>query len=138
MVNDTISDLLTRVRNAGLAERATVSIINTKINLKIIQILKKEGFIQNFKLISKKRLARKKAKKTLVIILKYHGNRYRPGVTNVKRLSRPSFRVYSGYKDFPLLFNGMGVMIVSTSKGIMTDREARAQKVGGELICSIW
>ena len=138
MVNDTISDLLTRIRNAGLAKQDTVSVINTKINLKITQILKKEGFIEDFVLVSNDLLAGEKATKTLLITLKYIGQRARPGITNLKRLSKPSFRVYSGYKDFPLLLNGMGVMIVTTPKGIMTDRDARSQKVGGELICSIW
>jgi small subunit ribosomal protein S8 len=138
MVNDTISDLLTRIRNAGLAKQDTVSVINTKINLKITQILKKEGFIQDFVLVSNDLLAGEKATKTLLITLKYIGQREKPGITNIKRLSRPSFRVYSGYKDFPQLLNGMGVMIVTTPKGIMTDRDARSQKVGGELICSIW
>lgn len=133
MVNDTISDLLTRIRNAGLAKRKTVSVIHTKMNLKITQILKKEGFITDFGLVSGEKVT-----KTLVIKLRFLGQRHVPAITNIKRLSRPSFRRYSGYKDFPNLLNGMGVMIVTTSKGIMTDREARSQKVGGELICSIW
>lgn len=138
MVNDTISDLLTRIRNAGLAKHRTVSVINTKMNLEITTILKKEGFIKDFELVSNNLLEPTKATKTLLITLKYVGQRQQPVITQLKRLSRPSLRAYSGYKDFPKLLNGMGVMIVSTPKGIMTDREARSQKVGGEMICSIW
>lgn len=138
MVNDTISDLLTRIRNAGLAKHPTVSAIHTKMNLEITKILKKEGFIQDFEIVSNNRLTGVRAKKTLVITLKYIGQRQKPVITHVKRLSCPSLRVYSRYRDFPRLLNGMGVMIVSTSNGVMTDRDACSQKVGGEMICSIW
>lgn len=138
MVNDTISDLLTRVRNAGLAKHETVSVIHTKMNLEITKIFKKEGFIQDFDLVSNNILAEPNATKTLLITLKYVTQKKKPVITHLKRLSRPSLRAYSSYKDFPQFLNGMGVMIVSTSKGVMTDREARAQKVGGEMICAIW
>lgn len=138
MVNDTISDLLTRIRNAGLTKHSTVSVIHTKMNLEITKILKKEGFIQDFELVSNDLLAGPKATKTLLITLKYVGQKQKPVITHLKRLSRPSLRIYSSYKDFPRLLNGMGVMIVSTSKGLMTDREARSQKLGGEMICSVW
>lgn len=138
MVNDTISDLLTRIRNAGLAKHATVSVINTKMNLQITKILKQEGFIEDFVLVSNNLLAGEKATKTLLITLKYVGQRQIHVITHLKRLSCSSVRVYSRYSDFPKLLNGMGVMIVSTSKGVMTDRDARSQKVGGELLCSVW
>ena len=138
MVNDTISDLLTRIRNAGLSKHATVSVIHTKMNLEITKILKKEGFIQDFELVSNNLLAGPKATQTLLITLKYVGQKQKPVITQLKRLSCPSLRVYSSYKDLPRLLNGMGVIVVSTSKGLLTDREARSQKVGGEMICSVW
>jgi small subunit ribosomal protein S8 len=131
MIYDTISDMLTRIRNAYLAKHETVSVLNTKINRKISEILKKEGYIESFAISAN-------SIKTIELNLKYLGTQRKPGITNLKRLSWPGLRFYSSYKDIPTILNGMGVVILSTSKGIMTDREARANKVGGELLCSIW
>lgn len=131
MIQDTISDMLTRIRNAYLAKHETVCVLNTKINRKISSILKKEGYIESFNVSIN-------SIRDLEITLKYLGNQKKPGITNLKRLSSPGLRLYSNYKDIPPVLNGMGVVILSTSKGVLTDREARANKVGGELLCSIW
>nr|AWX53440.1 ribosomal protein S8 [Ulothrix zonata] len=133
MIQDTISDMLCRIRNAQLAKHEKVSVLNTKINRKISEILKKEGYIEDFT-VSNSSLNLPE----LIINLKYLGNPKKACITNLKRLSWPGLHFYSKYKDIPPVLNGMGVVILSTSKGIMTDREARANKVGGELLCSIW
>nr|YP_009367537.1 ribosomal protein S8 [Pseudoneochloris marina]ARK14527.1 ribosomal protein S8 [Pseudoneochloris marina] len=131
MVNDTISDMLTRIRNANLAKHETVFVLNTKTNQRISEILKKEGYIEDF-------LIPEKSAEKLQLTLKYLDNLKKPCITNLKRLSSPGLRIYSSYKEIPRVLNGMGVVIVSTSKGLMTDREARLTKIGGELLCSIW
>ena len=131
MVNDTISDMLTRIRNAHLAKHPVVKVLNTKINTKISNILKKEGYIESFNISPI-------CEKELEIKLKYFGNPKKACITNLKRLSSPGLRLYSNYKDIPTVLSGRGVVILSTPSGIMTDREARANKVGGELLCSIW
>lgn len=131
MVNDTINDMLTRVRNANLAKYEKVFIFNTKINRQISELLKKEGYIKSFKIT-------KDSKNYLELTLKYFGQSKKPCIKNLKRLSSSGLRFYSGYKDIPRIFNGMGIIILSTSKGIITDRDARFYKIGGELLCSIW
>jgi len=133
MISDPISDTLTRIRNAHLAKHENVYILNTKMTCKMSSILKKEGYIESFKVSSNFPNA-----KYLEINLKYLGDQKKPGITNLKRLSSPGLRLYSNYKEIPFVLNGMGVVIVSTSRGVMTDREARANKIGGELLCSIW
>nr|YP_010020396.1 30S ribosomal protein S8 [Ulva fenestrata]QOK35315.1 30S ribosomal protein S8 [Ulva fenestrata] len=131
MINDTISDMLTRIRNANLAKHETVNILNTKTNQRISEILKKQGYIESVK-ISFNPLD------LIEIKLKYSGNLKKPCITNLKRLSSPGLRVYSNYKNIPRILNGMGTIIVSTSKGLMTDQEARNNKIGGEILFSIW
>ena len=131
MLTDRLSDMLTRIRNAQLAKHETVYVSNTKTNLKLSEILKKEGYIQSYTISTQ-------SENDLKLGLKYLGNSKKPCITNLKRLSSPGCRFYSSYKDIPPVLNGMGVVVLSTSKGVMTDREARANKVGGELLCSIW
>jgi small subunit ribosomal protein S8 len=131
MIYDQISDMLCRIRNAQLAKHENVCIRNTQQTLKITAILKKEGYIESFRISEK-------SENEFEIRLKYLGNTKKPCITNLKRLSWPGLRFYAKYKDIPPVLNGMGIVIVSTSKGILTDREARANKVGGELVCSIW
>jgi small subunit ribosomal protein S8 len=131
MVNDTISDMLTRIRNAQLVKHETVCVLNTQTNTKISRILKKEGYIDSFNTFTD-------SKNKLEIHLKYLGHQKQPCITNLKRLSSPGLRLYSNYKDIPSILGGRGLVILSTSSGIMTDREARANKVGGEVLCSIW
>nr|AWX53369.1 ribosomal protein S8 [Halochlorococcum sp. NIES-1838] len=131
MVNDTVSDMLTRIRNAILAKHETVFVINTQTNQRISEILKKEGYIESFDIPEN-------PSDQLQLTLKYLAKSKKPCITNLKRLSSPGLRVYSAYKKIPRLLNGMGIIIVSTSSGLMTDREARATKIGGELVCSVW
>ena len=131
MVNDTISDMLTRIRNANLAKHETVYVLNTKVNQQISEVLKKQGFIDSVKLSSN-------YFDLIEIKLKYNDNSKKPCITNLKRLSSPGLRIYSNYKNIPKILNGMGTIIVSTSKGLMTDQEARINKIGGEILFSIW
>nr|YP_009105270.1 ribosomal protein S8 [Pedinomonas tuberculata]AIT93941.1 ribosomal protein S8 [Pedinomonas tuberculata] len=129
MLNDTISDLLTRVRNAILVKSQNVLVQKTNTAKEICQILLREGFIESF------------ADSTTGLIeirLKYLGRERKSCITNLKRISKPGLRVYSNSKDIPQILGGLGIVILSTSNGLMTDKEAKAKKVGGELLCSIW
>lgn len=131
MVNDAISDMLTRIRNANLAYKTSVSIPNTRTQRNICKILEEEGFIEKFSVSSNE----------ITLQLKYiQGplNKGKPCITNLKRISKPGLRIYTNHKDIPKILGGMGIIILSTSKGLMTDRQARQAKIGGELICSIW
>jgi small subunit ribosomal protein S8 len=131
MINDTISDMLTRIRNANLIKNENVFVLNTKTNKRIGELLKKQGYIESIKISSNNF--------TLISIkLKYNSNSKKPCITNLKRLSSPGLRIYSSYKKIPRIFNGMGTVIISTSKGLMTDNEARMNKIGGEILFSIW
>ena len=138
MVNDTISDMLTRIRNACLMKKPTVAIPLTKMNQKIAQILEKEGFIQSFQISEMDSFT------YLVLKLKYRskqtyaGKQKEPCITNLKRISKPGLRIYSNHKEIPRILGGAGIVILSTPQGILTDREARALNLGGELLCSIW
>lgn len=138
MVNDTISDMLTRIRNASLMKKSTVVIPLTRLNQKIAQILEKEGFIQGFQ------ISQLDSFNSLILKLKYRsrqtylGKRKESCITNLKRISKPGLRIYSNHKDIPRILGGAGIVILSTPQGIMTDREARALGIGGELLCSIW
>ena len=129
MVNDTISDMLTRIRNGCLVKSQTISIPFTRINQQISRILEKEGFIDSFQISSSGEIT---------IRLKYIGNGKKPCITNLRRISKPGLRIYVNHKEIPKILGGMGIIILSTSKGIMTDSEARLQAIGGEILCSIW
>ncbi len=130
-MTDPIADMLTRIRNALKVQHEYVDIPGSKMKIRIAEILKSEGYINNFQVISEG------PKKTIRIFLKYDEKR-RPVIEGLKRVSKPGRRVYAGYREIPKVLNGYGINIVSTSKGIMTDKEARKAKVGGEIICSIW
>lgn len=129
MVNDTISHMLTRIRNACLVKSQTVSVPFTRITQHISRILEKEGFIESFQV---------SASGDLTLRLKYLGREKKSCITNLRRLSKPGLRIYVNNKEIPRVLGGMGIVILSTSKGIMTDNEARYYGVGGELLCSIW
>jgi small subunit ribosomal protein S8 len=132
-VNDTISDMLTRIRNAGLARHETTNVPATKMTRSIAAVLKAEGFIGEYE------EGGEGIQKMLSITIKYKGrNRSKPLITNLKRVSRPGLRVYSNAKDLPKVLGGIGIAVVSTSSGIMTDRQARKQGVGGEVLCYVW
>ena len=129
MVNDTISDMLTRIRNANLVKSNTVVIPFTRINKKIGEILQKEGFIEAFE---------ESNSKELVFLLKYIGPKKKPCIINLKRISKPGLRIYVNHKEIPKILGGLGILILSTSKGIMTDKKARILHLGGEILCAIW
>ncbi|MEB3293253.1 MAG: 30S ribosomal protein S8 [Synechococcales bacterium] len=132
-VNDTIADMLTRIRNAGLARHATTQVPATKMTRSIATVLKSEGFIGEIEETGEG------IGTQLVITLKYKGrNRSKPLISNLKRVSKPGLRVYSNSKDLPRVLGGIGIAIISTSSGIMTDRDARKQGVGGEVLCYVW
>lgn len=130
--NDTIADMLTRIRNAGLVRHQTTNVPATKMTRSIARVLKEEGFIADFEESSEG------IKNFLVISLKYKGKNRQPIIKAMKRVSRPGLRVYSNRKELPRVLGGIGIAIISTSKGIMTDREARRQGVGGEVLCYVW
>ncbi len=136
MVNDTISDMLTRIRNACMVKKSTVMIPFTKMNQKISQILEKEGFIQSVVFDSDFQM--------LVLKLKYRSKKTLNAktkescITNLKRISKPGLRIYTKTQDIPRVLGGAGIVILSTSIGILTDREARSLGVGGEILCSVW
>ena len=136
MVNDTISDMLTRIRNACMVKKTTVMIPFTKMNQKISQILEKEGFIQSVVFDSDFQM--------LVLKLKYRSKKTfnsktkESCITNLKRISKPGLRIYTKSQDIPRVLGGAGIIILSTSVGILTDREARSLGVGGEILCSVW
>jgi small subunit ribosomal protein S8 len=130
--NDTISDMLTRIRNACLVRHPTTQVPTTRMTRSIAQVLKEEGFIEDYQETGEG------VKKQLVISLKYKNRNRQPIITTLKRVSKPGLRVYSNCKDLPRVLGGIGIAIISTSKGIMTDREARRQGIGGEILCYIW
>jgi small subunit ribosomal protein S8 len=136
MVNDSISDMLTRIRNGCLAKKSIVSMPYTLLNQQIAQILEKEGFIQSFQISSDST--------DLLIYLKYRSKKLYRGkikescITNLKRISKPGLRIYANHKEIPRILGGAGIVIISTPAGIMTDREARLRGIGGEILCSVW
>jgi len=134
MVNDTISDMLTRIRNATLAKHKIVQIPCTKTTRSLIQVLKHEGFIEEFDNVTDKNTGHL----SLVVILKYKGKNKGSIITKLKRISRPGLRVYAGHKELPKVLGGIGIAIMSTSKGIMTNKEAKCHGVGGEILCYVW
>jgi len=131
MMTDPIADMLARIKNALMARHKSVRIPSSKIKLEIARILKEEGYIEDFKYINEK------PQPQIEIILKYDENK-RPVIAGVKRISKPGRRIYKGYKDLPKVLDGLGIAIISTSQGIMTDHEARKRKIGGEVLCEIW
>jgi small subunit ribosomal protein S8 len=132
MVNDTISDMLTRIRNANMVKHQIVQIPSTKMSLAITEILKAEGYIEDFEQYSENN------KKYLLISLKYTGKSRQPVICKLERVSKPGLRVYSSSKKLPKVLNNLGIAIVSTSKGVMTNLKAKELGIGGEVLCYIW
>ncbi|MFM6190017.1 MAG: 30S ribosomal protein S8 [Planktothrix sp.] len=130
--NDTIADMLTRIRNSCMARHQTTQIPSTKMTRSIAQVLKQEGFIGDFEETGEG------LKKYLVVSLKYNSKTKAPTIQKLQRVSRPGLRVYRNRKELPRVLGGIGVAIISTSRGVMTDREARRQGLGGEVLCYIW
>ena len=131
MVSDPIGDFINRIRNAQKARFDKVDIPASRIKANLARILKEEGYIKNYKFI------RDDKQGILRIHLKY-GESRDGALTGAKRISRPGRRIYVGHEEIPRIMNGMGVSIVSTSRGVMTDREARKERIGGEVLCSLW
>jgi|TARA_B110001452_G_scaffold240273_1_gene221744 small subunit ribosomal protein S8 len=132
MSTDTIADMLTRIRNANLAKHQIVQIPSTKITRNITQVLFEEGLIDSFEEL------RNGLNSSLLVSLKYIGKERKPSIEKIQRVSKPGLRVYSGAKKMPRILGGFGTLIVSTSRGLMTDQQARKEGVGGELLCYIW
>jgi small subunit ribosomal protein S8 len=128
-MSDPIADMLTRIRNAQMVEKLSVSLPSSKLKQAIAAVLKEEGYIDDFKVSSEG------GKPVLEIGLKYYAGR--PVIERIERVSRPGLRVYRGSKAIPQVMNGLGVAIVTTPKGVMTDRKARATGVGGEVLCYV-
>nr|AJE72980.1 ribosomal protein S8 [Desmanthus illinoensis] len=134
MGKDIIADIITSIRNADINRKGTVRIPSTNITENIVTILFREGFIENV------RKHRESNNYFLVLTLRHRRNRkgsYKT-ILNLKRISRPGLRIYSNYQRIPRILGGMGIVILSTSRGIMTDREARLERIGGEILCYIW
>ena len=132
MVNDTISDILTRVRNANIVKHQIVQIPTNKMSLAIANILKNEGFIDNFESYNED------GKDYLLVSLKYLGKSRKPVICKIKRISKPGSRIYSNSKRLPKVLDNLGIAIVSTSKGVMTNFQAEKLKIGGEILFYIW
>nr|YP_010696700.1 ribosomal protein S8 [Pleurospermum rupestre]WCF69565.1 ribosomal protein S8 [Pleurospermum rupestre] len=134
MGRDTIADIITSIRNADMDRKRVVRIASTTITENVVKILLREGFIENV------RKHQETKKEFLVLTLRHRRNRKRPyrNFLNLKRISRPGLRIYSNYQRIPRILGGMGIVILSTSRGIMTDREARLERIGGEVLCYIW
>nr|AUJ21299.1 ribosomal protein S8 [Swertia verticillifolia] len=134
MGRDTIAEILTSIRNAYMDQKRVVRIISTNSTENVVKILLREGFIENM------RKQRENHKNFLVLTLRHQRARKKPyrNLFNLNRISRPGLRIYSNYQRIPRILGGMGIVILSTSRGIMTDREARLEGIGGEILCSIW
>jgi small subunit ribosomal protein S8 len=131
MVTDPVADMLTRIRNGSLAEHEKVDIPSSKLRVRLAEILKEEGFIKNFRLIEDKRQG------VLRVYLKYGPGQERV-ISGLRRVSKPGKRMYVGADRIPSVLGGMGVAILSTPQGVLTDRESRKAKVGGEVLCYVW
>jgi small subunit ribosomal protein S8 len=128
-MTDPVADMLTRIRNAQMAEKLSVSMPSSKLKVAIAKVLKDEGYIDDFA------IREAGAKPELDVALKYYAGR--PVIERIERVSKPGLRVYKGKDDLPRVMNGLGVAIVSTPKGVMTDRRARAGNMGGEVLCIV-
>jgi small subunit ribosomal protein S8 len=130
-INDPIADMLTRIRNAGMARRAETSMPSAKILVAIAEILKREGYIHGY------RVEERQPVSILTIELKYGPDR-RHAIRTIKRISKPGLRVYSSKERLPRVQSGLGIAVVSTPQGVLSDREARRRGVGGEVLCTVW
>lgn len=131
-VIDPIGDMLTRVRNAASAGHDSVSMPTSRIKMDVAQLLKEEGYVQKVELVDTDKITA-----TLRITLKY-GTRRQPVIRGISRVSKPGRRVYVGWQEIPRVQGGLGVALLTTSRGVITDRQARTERVGGELLCMVW
>ena len=130
-MSDVIADMLTRIRNANDAKHATVDIPASNMKKAIAEILVEEGYVKSYQIIEDGKQG------VIRVTLKYLANKQKV-IRGIRRVSKPGLRIYAGYEDMPKVMNGLGIAIVSTSKGIMTDKKARAQKIGGEVLAFVW
>ena len=130
-MSDVIADMLTRIRNANDAKHATVDIPASNMKKAIAEILVEEGYVKSYQIIEDGKQG------TIRVTLKYEGNKQKV-LRGIRRVSKPGLRIYAGYEDMPKVMNVLGIAIVSTSKGIMTDKKARAAKIGGEVLAFVW
>lgn len=130
-MTDPIADMLTRIRNANVVYRETVDVPSSRMKRALAQILKEEGFIRDYEIVEDGKNG------TIRLQLKYGPNRERV-ITGLKRISRPGLRVYAGHDELPRVLGGLGIAILSTSKGVMTEKQARRDRVGGEVLCYVW
>jgi small subunit ribosomal protein S8 len=132
VVTDNIADMLTRIRNANMVKHEIVEIPKTKMSKAIAEILKNEGYIQNFETYNEN------LNQYLLLSLKYHGQSRERVITKIERVSKPGLRVYANSKTIPIILGGLGISILSTSKGVMTGQRALQLEIGGEVLCYIW
>ena len=132
-ITDSIADLLTRIRNASTAKHETVDVPASNMKKAIVQILVDEGYVKSYTVIDDKN----NSQGTIRIVLKYGAGK-QPAITGLKRVSKPGLRVYTNVEDMPKVLKGLGIAILSTSKGVMTDKKARVENVGGEVLAYIW
>jgi len=130
-MTDPLADMLTRIRNAYRAGHDKVEVPSSRLKMGVSKVLKKEGFIKNYKLIQDNKQG------LLRIYLKY-SDEDQPVIKGIKRVSKPGRRVYAGYDNIPLIRGGFGVSVMSTSKGVVSDKEAASKKIGGEVLCQVW
>jgi small subunit ribosomal protein S8 len=129
MITDSLSDMITRIRNAHLVQKQDVFIPTTKMTLKVAEILQQEGFIQSFEETDTNQIQ---------ISLRYKESKAQPYITKLIRVSKPGLRVYTNKNEIPKVLGGIGIALISTSQGIMTDRQARTKNIGGEVLCYVW
>ncbi|RAI11951.1 MAG: 30S ribosomal protein S8 [Candidatus Melainabacteria bacterium] len=131
MNTDPIADMLTRIRNANMVSHETVEIPTSKLKVELAKLLKSEGYITDYTVDNSGKFGK------IVITLKYDEKR-KPVITNLQRVSTPGLKTYSKSKNLPKVLGGMGVAVISTSKGLMSDRKARKENIGGEILCYVW
>ena len=129
MITDSLSDMITRIRNAHLVQMQEVLIPKTKMTLRVAEVLQEEGFTHSFQETNTNQVR---------ICLKYKEKKAKPYITKLIRVSKPGLRVYTNKNEIPRILGGIGIAILSTSEGIMTDRQARARSIGGEVLCYVW
>ena len=130
-ITDPIADMLTMVRNASRAKKETVEVKNSRLAQELLKIFQRESFISNYRVIAD-------SKQGLLRIYLRYGKEGQPAITGIKRVSKPGLRIYKGKDELPKVYGGLGIAVVSTSNGLLTDAEARDKKLGGEVICYAW
>ena len=131
-MSDPIADMLTRIRNANTAKHDTVDVTSSKMKLAIAQILLEEGYIKKYDIVEEGNF------KTIRITLKYNADKTERIISGIKRISKPGLRVYAGKEDLPKVLGGLGIAIISTNQGVITDKKARELQVGGEVLAFVW